>query len=191
MDNRDLVKSDEQIAYLVQSGEIEYFGILVERYEAKIKRYGQKFLSSFDDISDAVQDIFIKAYKNIQSFDIKRKFSTWLYRIAHNEFVNMLKKNKRSPLLSFDFDVFLPFLVSKEDINGEIEKKEMKNLVDKCLDKLEEKYREPIALYYFEGMSYKEISNVMKIPVSTVGVRVRRAKEKMKTIYQKMQNHEA
>jgi RNA polymerase sigma-70 factor (ECF subfamily) len=82
--------TDEQIAVRVQSGEQELFGALMERYEPKLSRYGRKFLASPDNIDDIVQDVFISAYQNIQSFDLTRRFSPWIYRIAHNAYVNAL-----------------------------------------------------------------------------------------------------
>lgn len=77
-------QTDEELASLIQSGKVEFFGTLIVRYDAKMKRYSRKFLSDQEDTKDVVQEIFIKAYVNIQSFDAKRKFSSWLYRIAHN-----------------------------------------------------------------------------------------------------------
>ena len=73
----DLDKKDEEITQLVQSGDVEFFGVLVDRYEKKIKNYGRKFLKNKADIEDTTQDVFLKAYKNIQGFDAKRKFSSW------------------------------------------------------------------------------------------------------------------
>lgn len=172
-------EKDEEIARLVQSGDIDLFGEIVDRYEEKIKRYGRKFLKGIEDIEDIVQDIFIKAYQNIQSFDVKRKFSSWLYRIAHNEFVNALKKNKKKPLSFFELDILLPHS-SSEEINQKLENQEILRGLDKYLNKLSPKYREPFILYYFEQFSYKEISDILHIPVSTVGIRLKRAKEKLK-----------
>jgi len=178
--------ADSEIVKFIQSGKIDLFGILIERYEMKIKRYARKFLSDQEEINDVVQDIFIKAYKNIQSFDLKRSFSSWFYRIAHNELINALKEKKRSPLPLFDLDVFFPqYLRGNSNFNEEIDRQYLREMIDKCFDKLEFKYREPIVLYYFEELSYKEISDVMRIPISTVGIRIKRAKDLMKTICQK------
>jgi len=85
-------KTDEEIALMVQQGDIQAFGMLVDRYERKIKRYAKKFISSAEDAKDLAQEVFMKAYANIQSFNAERRFSPWIYRIAHNEFVNALKK---------------------------------------------------------------------------------------------------
>lgn len=178
-------KSDEEIAHLVQLGEIELFGILIERYEEKMKRYARKFLADSEDINDALQEIFLKVYKNIKSFDKKKKFSTWLYRIAHNELVNILKK-KKSVLSFLDLDMFLPAPFDYKSFEQDIDRKEMEKILDKCLDRLEPKYKEPIILFYFENLSYQEIADILEIPVSTVGIRIKRAKEKIRKIYQKL-----
>lgn len=176
-------QTDEEIARLVQSGNIELFGILIERYEEKMLRYGKKFLRGFEDIEDIVQDVFIKAYENIQSFDAKRKFSSWLYRIAHNEFVNAIKKKSKNPLFFFDSDTLFPHPISKENSNKEANRGELNKIIDKCLDKLNLKYREPIILYYFEELSYKEIADILHIPIGTVSIRLKRGKEIIKKIY--------
>jgi len=68
--------SDEEIALLVQNGDKEIFEILIKRYSQKLERYLKKFLNNKDDITDLLQDVFIKTFVNIQSFDIKLKFSS-------------------------------------------------------------------------------------------------------------------
>lgn len=175
--------TDEDIALQVQQGDIESFGLLVERYERKMTRYGRKFLSNHDDVKDLVQNIFIKAYINIQGFDANRKFSPWLYRIAHNEFINEFKKKKREPLFFVDFDIFFPHPVARETTDKEINEKAIKEMIESSLDKLDSKYREPLVLYYFEEMSYQEITEILKIPISTVGIRLQRGKIALKKIY--------
>jgi RNA polymerase sigma-70 factor (ECF subfamily) len=177
---------DEDIARQVQFGQIDSFNILINRYEKRMKNYARNFLSDREDVNDVLQEIFLKAYKNIKSFDADRKFSSWLYRIAHNEFVNVLKKRNKKTLPLFDLDVFFPqYVKDGKDLTEEIDQKKMQEIIGKFTNKLEQKYREPIILYYFEDLSYKEISDVMQIPVSTVGIRIKRAKEVLKLVCQK------
>ena len=179
-------QTDEDIALKVQSGNTQLFGVLVERYEAKIKRYAKKFLFGYDDIQDLIQDVFVKAYTNIKGFDSGRKFSSWLYRIAHNELVNNLKKKNKSFLPLFDLDTFSPhYYFNNDNVNEKIDRKNTMKLIDKCFDELNVKYKEPIILYYLENLSYKEIADVMSIPVSTVGIRIKRAKKIMRSIFEK------
>jgi len=146
--------SDEIIVGRVQSGDADEFASLMDRYEKKITRYGKKFLSQPDDIKDIVQEIFTKAYVNIKSFDCKRKFSPWIYRIAHNEFVNALKKKKSEKLSFVDFDLFFPHPAAKEAADSDIERADLRRLLDGYIEKLPVKYREPLILYYFEEMGY-------------------------------------
>lgn len=178
-------RSDEEIAALVQRGDVEAFGELIQRYEPKMLRYARKFLFSSGDSEDQVQEVFLKAYMNIKSFDISRKFSPWLYRIAHNEFLNAIKKNRRLSVFSFDFDTLLPHPASKETADADINVSEIKNLLDTSLDKINPKYRELLVLYYFEEMDYKEIAEILQIPVGTVGVRLKRGREQLKKIIEK------
>lgn len=177
--------TDEDIAVRVQKGEIEAFGELVNRYEERMSRYARKFLFAGEDAKDLVQDVFIKAYVNIQSFDAGRKFSSWLYRIAHNEFINAGKKKSRLPVFAFDLDALFPHLAAKETADSEAMRKELKGMLDQCLDKLDLKYREPLVLYYIEDLDYREIADILQIPVSTVGVRLARGKALLRSIFEK------
>ncbi|MBA3732776.1 RNA polymerase sigma factor [Patescibacteria group bacterium] len=178
--------TDEQLAKLVQEGDGEQFGTLMERYQQKLFRYGRKFLASEDNIEDVVQDVFIKTYQNIQSFDVSQRFSPWIYRIAHNTYVNALKKSSNGPLYIFDFDTLISHTVVEDPIEKEREQKEIKEIVDKGLGEIEPKYREMLVLYYIEDLSYKEISDILRVPIGTVGVRIMRAKEILKETYKKM-----
>jgi RNA polymerase sigma-70 factor (ECF subfamily) len=139
-------------------------------------RYARKFLSGPDDMKDIVQDIFVKVYVNIKSFDIKQRFSPWIYRIAHNEFVNALKKKKSEKISFIDFDVLFPHPAALEAADLNVDKNDLRRLLDLSLEKVPAKYREPLVLYYFEEMSYKEIAEIMHLPTSTVGIRLQRAK---------------
>lgn len=183
MDNS--LKTDEQLVSLVKDGNIHIFGDLVKRYEKKFERYARKFFSNQEDIKDVIQSIFIKIYININNFDTDKKFSSWAYSIAHNELVNAFKKSKKQFLPLLDFDIIFPYGHQKKDSNINIDELDAKMLSDEYLKKLEPKYREAIVLFYIEGLSYKEISDIIQIPVSTVGVRIKRAKEIIKSTMKK------
>ncbi len=175
---------DENIARQVQAGDVESFRVLVERYAPKMTRYAKRFLFDGEETKDLVQEVFIKAYANIQSFDSTQRFSPWLYRIAHNEFINALKKKqkeKRNTSL-FDFDILFPHLVAKETADGNINHQEAKKMLDRSLDQLGQKYKEPLVLYYFEEMDYKAIADILHIPISTVGVRLQRGRIMLKKL---------
>jgi|ERR1035437_867136 RNA polymerase sigma-70 factor (ECF subfamily) len=172
--------TDEELALLVQNGDKEKFGLLMERYERKLFRYGSRFLSNNDNVEDVVQEIFIKTYQSIQSFDIKQRFSPWIYRIAHNMFVNAIKKKSRSPLSYIDFDTLISHPIYEDPMPAEEEQKKIKEMIDKSLDSIDQKYREILILFYIEELGYKEISEILRIPVGTVGIRLLRAREALK-----------
>jgi len=177
-------ETDEDLVIKIQQGDSESFGVLVERYEVKLKRYAKKFLFDDEDVEDLVQIVFLKAYSNIQSFNVKMKFSPWIYRIAHNEFINKLKKRNSESLYFFDMDTIFPSLSFSETEKDEIDEVELKKNIEQWLDKLDAKYREPIVLYFFEELSYKDISEILKIPISTVGVRINRGKQIIRKFYE-------
>lgn len=174
------MKSDEEIAVLVQKGDKEKFGLLMERYQAKLSRYGRRFLSSKENIEDIVQDIFIKTYENLQSFDSSQKFSPWIYRIAHNTFINELKRNSRAPINIFDLDTLVPHPEYQNPLPEEKRQEEIKKAIEEGLDQLTPNYKEILILYYLEGLSYIEIADILRIPVGTVGIRLKRGREMLK-----------
>jgi RNA polymerase sigma-70 factor (ECF subfamily) len=189
VDSDDPNITDEAAAQKVQQGDREAFGVLVTRYEEKLLRYGRKFLSRSEDIEDIVQDIFLSCYQNMQSFDASQKFSPWIYRIAHNAFVNGLRKHKRNPLVFVDFDSFVAHPAYEDPLPREREQAEVKQMIEKSLERLKPHYREVLVLYYLEELSYKEISDIVQVPVGTVGIRIKRAKEALKQAYSAINPH--
>jgi len=174
--------SDETLVAHVIDGNTEAFGALVRRYEQKLLRYGRRFMSGREDIEDIVQEVFLRAYKNLRSFDRSRRFSPWIYRIAHNSFVNEMRRATRHPTVTFDADILLPNR-TRESPEDDHDRAEMREFLRKGLEKLDQKYREPLILYYFEEMSYAAISEILHIPVSTVGVRINRGRIALRKIY--------
>ena len=178
VDNR----SDAEIAKLVQQGDRWSFRVLVERFTPKLERYSRTFLFTKEQREDLLQDIFLKAYTHLQDYDSERPFSPWIYRIAHNTFVNAIRSKVRAPVFSVDWDMVFPHPFSKERTDTEWKNKELTEEMEQCMAELDEKYREPLLLYHFQELSYDEISDILHIPVSTVGVRITRARAKLKDI---------
>ena len=180
------VLTDEEIAVAVQGGDSEAFGLLVGRYEQRILRYGRKFLIGGEDLKDILQDIFIKAYANIRGFDAGRRFSPWMYRIAHNEFINAGKKRWKERIFSFDLDTILPHPAARERADADANRHDIRRMLDVCLAEVDAKYREVLVLYYFEDMDYREIADILRLPVSTVGVRLQRGRIMLKKIFEEL-----
>lgn len=184
-----IVPSDEALAAIMQEGgraeAAEALAQLVERYEPKITRYANKFLHTYEDRQDAVQEVFIKVYQNIRSFRTKERFSPWVYRVAHNTFLNFIKKQKREHISTIDADQFFSWSAADEGVHKDHEQKLDRDMLDACLGELDVKYREVLVLYYFEEKNYKEIADIVRIPVATVGVRLKRGRDKMQAILTK------
>ncbi|MFA5729706.1 MAG: RNA polymerase sigma factor [Candidatus Paceibacterota bacterium] len=170
--------TDEQIVGTILNGEKDLYREIIRRYEKKLSHYLLKFLSDRDDMEDILQVVFIKVYKNLYGFDIDKKFSSWIYRIAHNEAVNYLKK-RRTGRISLD-DVEYKLIDEKADIRGEADKMFLKEDIEKVLNEMNIKYKEPLVLFYFENMSYDEISDILRIPKNTVGTLIMRGKKSIK-----------
>lgn len=182
MEGLDLELTDEELAEKAQKGNIDAFTSLVRRYEKKMLRYVTGVLGQMADAEDVVQEVFLKAYRNMRSFDVKRKFSSWLYRIAHNEAINAIKKRRHDPLLFFDADTLFPHPLSAEKTDQAVEEKELRQTLEKSLNALPPKYREPMILHYMQELGYQEIADILHVPIGTVGVRLKRAKLKLKLL---------
>jgi RNA polymerase sigma-70 factor (ECF subfamily) len=178
--------TDEQLVRLVQEGDREKYSILMKRYDDKLSRYGRKFLSEKENIEDIVQDVFVSTFQNMNNFDTSLKFSSWIYRIAHNAFVNGLKRQQRGAVLGLDLDTFVSHTVYEDPAVEAREHEMMKTMIDRGLEELTPKCREAIILHYLEELSYKEMSDILKIPTGTVAVRVLRGKDALRKIYNNM-----
>jgi len=176
--------SDEQLVKKIRSEDSELYAEIVKRYQQGLYRYLRYLTNQSAEAEGLVQDVFIKAYRNLFGFDTKRKFSSWIYRIAHNEGVNYLKKAARRKDISLKY---LDFTVPAPDDCSENQstREETKRKIQKCLGELKPKYREPLVLYYFEEKSYQEISDILRIPKGTVGTLISRGRSVLKAIYQK------
>ncbi len=177
-----LNKSDEEIVQMTLEN-INNYRYIIERYEGKLMRYIRGLLYvNTEDAEDILQEVFIKAYRNLNSFNPKYKFSNWIYRIAHNEAVSFLRKNKKRKLeIANDpeKDIF-ENLASDLDLEKEYMEEDSAERVGKILAKLDTKYRDVLVLKYLEGKDYNEISEILHIPSGTVGSLISRAKIKLK-----------
>jgi len=178
--------SDEQLVLLVRNKNQEMFSEIVVRYQNKIYSYIYRLIGNCEEAEDISQDVFIKVYKNLYGFDIKRKFSSWIYRIAHNESVNHIKKKSYFKILSIEQNEFLQNTMSTTDnIIEKIIEKETSQKVRELLNKISFKYREILVLRYFQEKSYQEIGDILRIPVSTVGTLINRAKGQLERLARK------
>jgi len=173
--------TDEQIIIRVREGEKELFGEIIRRYKTKLTHYLRKFIKDNDELEDVLQDVFIKTYRNLFDFEADKKFSSWIYRIAHNEALNQIKKfSKEISLDEGEWDI----MDNEMDVNKSVDISLARSKIVQCLVQMKDNYREALILHYFEDRSYEEISDIMRIPQNTVGVWISRGKSILKTILQ-------
>jgi RNA polymerase sigma-70 factor (ECF subfamily) len=162
------------------------FALLVTRYETKLTRYIRRLgVQNPEDQQDVLQDIFIKVYKNLNAFDTSLSFSSWIYRITHNEAISFYRKKRIRPEgnLILDSEEILQFQPHAADSAETLFDASLGvDAVNSALQKLEPKYRNPIILRYFEYKEYEEISDILKIPTGSVGTLIHRGKKQLKEL---------
>lgn len=157
--------SDSELVQLVKAGESEPFDELVRRHQVKIHDLCYKMLRNYDDASDMAQETFIKAYKKINKFQGKSKFTTWLYRIAVNNCLNFIKKQRPTE------EIFDEIMSNGEDDPARIYKrKKIKEKILEAVGKLPEVQKAVFTLRTLEDMPYQEVSDILKKPISTIKV---------------------
>lgn len=158
---------------------------IVRRYEQPLKRYlfrlGSKSSSDSDDI---LQEVFIKAYRNLNDYDSAYKFSSWIYRITHNEAITYFKKNSRIPQVARSEDEVKAFeeIDDGTNIAEDLDARFDAAAVRGAIDKLDPKYRDVLVLRYLEDRSYEEISDILQKPPGTVATLLSRAKKKLRNL---------
>lgn len=161
----------------------EAFGVLVSRYEEKFRRYLRRLgVRNEDDQDDVLQDIFIKIYKNLNGYDQALSFSSWAYRIAHNEAITHYRRRAARPEGHSvdDGDDVLSLESSGHSLIEELSLKDDRRVLLEAVSKLDPKYRDIIILRYFEGKEYEEIADILTMPIGSVATRIHRAKHALK-----------
>jgi RNA polymerase sigma-70 factor (ECF subfamily) len=153
------------------------FEILVKRYQKRLHSFVLHVVGDPQAAQDVVQESFINLYKTIDRVLVDKKFSTYIFSIARNTAISYLRAHKKQVSLE---DIVI--LDEDEHLYSGIIAAEKKHEVKKALSKLEEKYRRVIRLYYFDDLSYQEISKIMRLPVNTVRTHLFRAKESLRKL---------
>ncbi|MBT6690999.1 RNA polymerase sigma factor [Candidatus Parcubacteria bacterium] len=176
-------KTDEELVSLAL-GEADYFLCLMKRYEAKLLRYINRIANiRQEDAEDVLQDSFIKVYENLNNFDDKLKFSSWIYRIVHNQVISNFRKLKARPQqIDWDSENILNNLIADFNISREIDREYLSQKVAQVLEELDDKYQEVLILKYLEDKNYQEISDILKKPMGTIATLLSRAKQQFKKV---------
>lgn len=155
----------------------EAFGALMERYEAPLRRYLRRLTGwENEEVSDILQESFIKAYRYLNDYDETLKFSTWLYRITHNQAIDTLRSAQVRPFLSSfsleDVEQFLPDI----DTEGQFLQQDDLAKVREAILSLPLVYKEVLILRFLEEKSYEEIVDILKKPKGTIATLIKRGR---------------
>ncbi|AHF05939.1 RNA polymerase sigma factor [Desulfitobacterium metallireducens] len=174
MDDLDLIQQ-------VLSGKHEYFAQLVERYQKPLIYFLRGILRDEEEVLDCTQEAFLAAYRNLWKYSSKYTFRAWLYTIARNKAIDLLRKKKKESPVSLNENLIDP----QEGPEEVWLAKEQAGQLQEVLDELSEQYRQALYLRYQQEMSYEEMSLVLNIPVSLVKTHLYRGKEKLRQILER------
>jgi len=159
------------------------FVYLVDRYKGKLSNYIKRLTNvNNEDVEDILQEVFIKVYLNLNDFNKDLKFSSWIYRITHNQVISGHRKIKARPegySVTID-DQIANSLAAEIDIKGQVDSKILQKSINTILIKIDSKYRDVLILKFLEEKSYQEISDILKKPLGTVASLMNKAKQEFK-----------
>jgi RNA polymerase sigma-70 factor, ECF subfamily len=157
-----------------RKGEVDAFNALVSRWEKRVFNYLLKLLNRREDAQDVAQEVFLKAYQNLRKLDDPGKFTSWLFRIAHNEAYSLLRKSR--PEDEFVMDP------TGGDTLRRLYPSETALAVASAMDRLSADQREVVVLKVYQGFKFEEIAEVLDEPVSTVKSRLYTAMDVLKNV---------
>jgi len=176
----DLEKSSDEDLVKAVSRDPEHLKFLIDRYWEKLFWFVKR-ISYFspEDIEDILQDVFVKVYQKINSFDDSYKFSTWVFQITRNTTIDAIRKKGARPMeMSFEkVDLELIAVGNGIDLEKQMIDKENLEKVGKLIDSLPLKYREVMILRFLEEKNYEEIMDIVKKPKGTVASLLNRGRE--------------
>ncbi len=164
-------RTDEEIVRDIQEGDIYAFETLVRKYQRKLFGFVHSFVADRDLCEDVVQESFLNFYTRIRNVDTGRKVSSYLFAVARNEALSALRGKKRHIPLEEANEV-----PDATDIEADLIRRERSTQVRHAVSKLDTKYRQVLSLYYYDDMSYQEISKRLRLPVNTIRTHLKRAK---------------
>jgi RNA polymerase sigma-70 factor (ECF subfamily) len=170
-------KDDNTLVSEVLNGNTDSFEILICRYQSPLNRYLLKAVKDSDTAKDILQDVFIKAYEKLGTFNPGHKFFSWIYRIAVNESINHLRHESR-------FDSFSDEENHDAGNNPSeiIEEKELAKQIDNALSMLNPDFKILVILKHYQGFSYKEMSEITGLAEKKVKSRLYMARQILKEI---------
>jgi len=170
--------TDDILVDKVLKGDSKAFEILIKKHQGMVYNYLYKMTLNKEDAEDMTQEVFIKAYNNLYSFEKKSNFSTWVFKIAINTLNSHFRKKKDYDLNKDE--VLMNIKCSEKEIPEEaLDLKEKRQEALKILEGLTLEQKNAIILKYIKGFSYKEIGEILGVNEDSAKMKVHRAKKKL------------
>ncbi len=158
-----------------RSGEIEAFDLLVRLHQDRIYNLAYRITGNREDASDAAQDAFVRAYQALPRYREDATFSTWLYRIATNAALDLVRRRPALPPVELSAEYRAP-----DDPEAAANRREVTRRVHAALGHLTVEYRTAVVLRDLQGLAYGEIARILQVPLGTVRSRLARGREAMR-----------
>ena len=174
---------DDTLVQEAIGGAEEAYKKLVNKYERALYYHILKMIKNKNKVEDLVQEVFVKAFDNLASYNTNYAFSTWLYRIATNHTIDYLRKKKLQtlsidePVKSHDSEMKMQLPDASAQTDRKIIQSQRKQIVQQAIEDLPKKYRDVIKLRHMQEKSYQEISEILDSPLGTVKAHIFRARE--------------
>jgi len=185
MPSENPTPTDAELVAGTLSGREDYFGDLVNRYKGPLVNYLFRMVRQPDEAHDLAQEVFIKIYRALDRYDPQYKFSTWLFRIAQNAAIDVVRK-RRLQVVSMHrknddgSESTWEFASGDPSPYGDARNRERGDAIRCAIDELPREYRELICLRHYAEMSYGEISEVKDMPLGTVKNKLFRGRQMLK-----------
>jgi RNA polymerase sigma-70 factor (ECF subfamily) len=170
--------SDEILIQQVQQGNERAFNQLVQRYQERIINVCFRIVGNFQDAEEAAMDTFLACYRSLSTFEGRSSFATWLYRIAMR---TAYKQRERCPPGSIPIDELeIPENRLTTQPDRILKEQEIKKAVEQTIETLPEHLKEAVIFYFLEGLSYREIAEILACPIGTVCSRINAARRQLR-----------
>lgn len=182
----DKLIDDELLVAQFKSGSQKAFDDLMKRYEQKIFGYLLRSVRNYEDAEELTLEVFFKAYRALNKWEPKAKFSTWLYTIASNLAIDYHRSKSRQPIYMYEDEEVIETRLVANDISSNpeknIEDKERGHLIRKAVDELSSKQKAVFMLSRYEGLQIKEVAETLGMAEGTVKIHLHRAMKKLQTL---------
>jgi RNA polymerase sigma-70 factor (ECF subfamily) len=174
---------DEMLVKRAQAGDRSAFNALIDKHQDRAYRYAFRLTRDAEESADVVAEAFVRVYNAIHNFRSQSTFTTWLYRILTNCFLDLKKKDKSKLNVSLDATIQMENVELTRELEDtrdtpqeEAERKEREHRMTRAVARLPEYQRALVVMYHSEMMSYDEIASALDMPVGTVKSRLNRAR---------------